>query len=136
MTGQSLVSHAGLNVLTSFLDATRFGSLCEDCFSQFVPAQAIHRPGRILGSLALMLAGGGNTSRIWMCCATAPDSSAPVPSNATVSRFVERAADQPEAFAHGFTTLRPAAAFQDLGGGRDTESRRAGHPAGPAHPRH
>lgn len=28
-----------------------------------------------------------------------------VHSNATVSRFVARAADQPEVFAHGFTTL-------------------------------
>lgn len=29
----------------------------------------------------------------------------PAPSNATVSRFVEHAADQPEEFAHGFATM-------------------------------
>ena len=59
LTSQSLISHAGLNVLTSFVDATGFAALCEDRFSQFVPDQATHRPGRILGSLALRLAGGG-----------------------------------------------------------------------------
>ena len=59
LTSQSLISHAGLNVLTSFLDAVGFANLGEDRLSQFVPAQAIHRPGKILGSLAVMLAGGG-----------------------------------------------------------------------------
>ncbi|QXQ11310.1 hypothetical protein KUF55_05255 [Paeniglutamicibacter sp. Y32M11] len=56
---------AGLNVLTSFLDATGFGPVCEDRFSQFVLDQATHRPGRMvgsLGSLALMLAGSEHVS--------------------------------------------------------------------------
>ena len=59
MTGQSLVSHAGLNVVTSFVDALGFRGLCEDRLGQFVPAGARHRPAGILGSLAVMLAGGG-----------------------------------------------------------------------------
>jgi hypothetical protein len=59
LSGQSLVSHAGLNVVTSIVDAPGFGYLCEDRLSQFVPNQAFHRPDRILGSLAVMLAGGG-----------------------------------------------------------------------------
>lgn len=58
-TGQSLVSHAGLNVVTSFVDALGFRDLCEDRLSQFVPSGAWHPPGTILGSLAVMLAGGG-----------------------------------------------------------------------------
>ena len=49
LTGQDLVSHAGLTVLTSFLDALIFRRLCEDRFSQFGQATATHRPGKILG---------------------------------------------------------------------------------------
>ena len=46
MTGQSLVSHAGLNVVTSFVDALGFRGLCEDRLGQFVPAGARYvRPG-------------------------------------------------------------------------------------------
>ncbi|MFW0776047.1 IS1380 family transposase, partial [Paenarthrobacter nitroguajacolicus] len=29
-TGQSLISHAGVSVLTGFMDALGFGMLCED----------------------------------------------------------------------------------------------------------
>ncbi|MGB9034948.1 MAG: IS1380 family transposase [Paeniglutamicibacter sp.] len=105
LTNQSLISHAGLNVLTAFLDATGFAALCEDRFSQFVPEQAIHRPGRIIGSLALMLAGGGEHVSDLDVLRNSPGLFGAVPSNATVSRFVARAADQPEAFSHGFTTL-------------------------------
>lgn len=105
LTSQSLISHAGLNVLTSFLDATGFAPLCEDRFSQFVPEQAIHRPGRIIGSLAVMLAGGGEHVSDLDVLRNSPGLFGAVPSNATVSRFVARAADQPEAFAHGFGTL-------------------------------
>ncbi|QXQ08758.1 IS1380 family transposase [Paeniglutamicibacter sp. Y32M11] len=105
LTSQSLISHAGLNVLTSFVDATGFAALCEDRFSQFVPDQATHRPGRILGSLALMLAGGGEHVSDLDVLRNSPGLFGAVPSNATVSRFVARATEQPEAFAHGFTTL-------------------------------
>ncbi|GAA1495326.1 IS1380 family transposase [Paeniglutamicibacter kerguelensis] len=105
LTGQSLISHAGLNVLTSFVEATGFGALCEDRFSQFVPERATHRPGRILGSLAVMLAGGGEHVSDLDVLRNSPGLFGPVPSDATVSRFVARAADQPEAFAHGFSTL-------------------------------
>ncbi|MET3350352.1 UNVERIFIED_ORG: hypothetical protein ABID57_002042, partial [Arthrobacter sp. UYEF1] len=55
-TGQSLVSHAGARILTSFIDALGFWDLCEDRLGQFAPAMASHRPGRLLGSLAVMLA--------------------------------------------------------------------------------
>lgn len=105
LTGQSLISHAGLNVLTSFLDTTGFGALCEDRFSQFVPDQATHRPGRIIGSLAAILAGGGEHVSDLDVLRNSPGIFGPVPSNATVSRFVARAAEQSEAFAHGFSTL-------------------------------
>ncbi len=37
-TGQSLLSQAGLNVVTSFVDALGFRDLCEDRLGQFVPA--------------------------------------------------------------------------------------------------
>ncbi len=136
LTGQSLVSHAGLNVLTSFLDATGFGSLCEDRFSQFVPAQAMHRPGRIIGSLAVMLAGGGEHVSDLDVLRNSPGLFGPVPSNATVSRFVARAADQPEAFAHGFTTLSRRLRSRIWQAAGTTESRRAGHPVGSSGDRH
>jgi hypothetical protein len=38
-SGQSLISHAGLNVVTSFIDALGFRGLCEDRLGQFVPAR-------------------------------------------------------------------------------------------------
>lgn len=104
-TDQALISHTGPNVLTSFVDALGFRDLREDRFSQFVPTQARHRPGRNLGSLAVMLAGGGEHVSDLDVLRNSPGLFGPVPSNAAVSRFVERASGQPEAFAHGFTTL-------------------------------
>lgn len=104
-TGQSLISHAGLGTVTSFLDATGFGALAEEHFSQFVPEQAAHRPGRILGCLATMLAGGGEHVSDLDVLRDSPELFGPAPSNATVSRFVERAAEQSEAFEDGFTAL-------------------------------
>lgn len=59
LTGQALVSQAGLGVLTSFLNALDFRRLCEDRLSQFVPATAIHRSGKMIADLAIMLAAGG-----------------------------------------------------------------------------
>lgn|GEM_PF-4779835 len=58
-TSQALISHAGLSVLTNFLNALDFRALCEDRFSLFMPATATHRPGRILGELVLSLVAGG-----------------------------------------------------------------------------
>lgn len=104
-TGQSLISHAGLNVLTSFVDSLGFKELCEDRLGQFVPAQARHRPGGILASLAVMLAGGGEHVSDLDILRTSPGLFGAVPSNATVSRFVERTAGNPEAFSYGFGTL-------------------------------
>ena len=40
LTGQSLISHAGLSAVPSFLDATRFGFLAEEHLSLLVPEQA------------------------------------------------------------------------------------------------
>ena len=108
LTGQSLFSHAGLNVLTSFLDATGFGAMCEEQLSGFVPERATHRPGRILGSLAVMLADGGEHVSDLDTLRDSPALFGTAPSNATVSRFVARAAEQPEAFTLGFATLTKA----------------------------
>lgn len=107
-TGQSLVSHAGLNVLTSFLDATGFGALCEEQLAGFVPETATHRPGRVLGSLAVMLADGGEHVSDLDTLRDSPDLFGPVASNATVSRFVERATEEPEAFTLGFAAVAKA----------------------------
>ena len=105
LTGQSLVSHAGLSVLTSFLNALDFRSLCEDRFSQFVPATATHRPGKILGALALSLAAGGEQATEIDQLRAAPDLFGLVASDATVSRFMHRVKDHQEAFAYGFATM-------------------------------
>lgn len=105
LTGQALVSHAGLSVLTSFLNALDFRQLCEDRFSQFVPATATHRPGKILGALALSLPAVGEQASDIDQLRTAPELFGPVASDATVSRFMGRIKDQPEAFAYGFATM-------------------------------
>ncbi len=86
-TGQSLVSHAGVKVLTGFIDALGFGALCEDRLGQFVPAGATHRAGRILGSLAAMLATGGEHVSDLDMLRVSPGVFGRLPSNATVSRF-------------------------------------------------
>jgi hypothetical protein len=45
LTGQSLVSHAGLDVLSSFIDALGFGRLCEERLGQFRPVHGTGRAG-------------------------------------------------------------------------------------------
>ena len=75
ITSQALVSHAGLTVQSSFLEAVGFRALCEDRFSQFVPATATNRPGKILVALALA-AGGEQASDIDQLRAS-PDSLVP-----------------------------------------------------------
>lgn len=104
-TGQSLVSHAGLNVVTSFVDALGFRDLCEDRLSQFVPSGAWHRPGTILGSLAVMLAGGGEHVSDLDILRTGSGVFGKVASNATISRFFERTVTNPDLFSYGFATL-------------------------------
>jgi hypothetical protein len=105
LTGQALVSHAGLSVLTNFLNALDFRRLCEDRFSQFVPAAATHRPGKILGALALSLAAGGEQATDTDQLRAAPELFGPVASDATVSRFMSRIKEQPEAFSYGFASM-------------------------------
>ncbi|UTT40876.1 IS1380 family transposase [Glutamicibacter mishrai] len=97
--------HAGLSVLTSFLNALDFRNLCEDRFSQFVLATATHRPGAILGALALSLAAGGEQVSDLDQLRASPELFGLVASDATVSRFMSRIKEQPEAFAYGFATM-------------------------------
>jgi len=104
-TGQSLVAHAGLRVLTGFVDAVGFGALCEDRLGRFVPAGATHRPGRLLGSLAAMLAAGGEHVSDLDILRASPGVFGQVPSNATISRFFERTVVNPELFSYGIETL-------------------------------
>ncbi|WP_104118390.1 IS1380 family transposase [Arthrobacter sp. B1805] len=104
-TGQSLVSHAGLNVMTSFVDALGFRGLCEDRLGQFVPFGAWHRPGTIVGSLAVMLAGGGEHVSDLDILRTGAGVFGQVASNATISRFFERTVTDPDVFNDGFATL-------------------------------
>src|SRR5690606_31821905 len=85
--------------------ALDFRSLCEDRFSQFVPATATHRPGKILGALALSLAGGGQKASDIDQLRAAPGLFGPVASDATVSRFMSRIKEQPDAFTYGFATM-------------------------------
>ena len=104
-TGQSLISHAGVSVLTGFMDALGFGRLCEDRLGQFVPSGAKHRPGRLVGSLAAMLAAGGEHASDLDILRSSPGVFGQLPSNATVSRFFERTVTNPELFSYGFETL-------------------------------
>jgi hypothetical protein len=107
-TRQSLVSHAGAKVLCDFIDALGFGRLCEERLGQFVPAGAIHRPGRVLGSLAVMLAVGGEHASDLDILRSSPGVFGQLPSNATVSRFFERTVANPELFSYGMETLTRA----------------------------
>jgi hypothetical protein len=104
-TGQSLISHAGVTVLTGFMDALGFGRLCEERLGQFVPSGARHRSGKLLGSLAAMLAAGGEHAADLDILRASPGAFGQLPSNATVSRFFERTVVNPELFSYGFETL-------------------------------
>ncbi|MDP9696801.1 UNVERIFIED_ORG: hypothetical protein J2X79_004384 [Arthrobacter globiformis] len=130
-TGQSLVSHAGLNVVTSFVDALGFRGLCEDRLGQFVPSGARHRPGSLLGSLGVMLAAGGEHVTALDILRASPGLFGQVPSNATVSRFFERTVANPELFGYGFETLTRElrARAWDAAGNRNPALRETpGHP--------
>ncbi|MHA7156411.1 IS1380 family transposase, partial [Arthrobacter sp. TMN-50] len=107
-TGQSLVSHAGAQLVAGFVDALGFRELCEDRLGQFTPAGATHRPGTLIGQLALMLAAGGEHVSDLDMFRTQPGVFGTVASNATVSRFFDRTAANPDAFAHGAETLARA----------------------------
>ena len=104
-TGQSLISHSGVSVLTGFMNALGFGRLCEERLGQFVPSGARHRPGRLVGSLAAMLAAGGEHASDLDMLRSSPGVFGQLPSNATVSRFFERTVTNPELFSYGFETL-------------------------------
>lgn len=104
-TGQSLISHAGTKILTGFIDALEFKDLCEDRLRQFTPPGAVHRPGHLVARLAVMLCAGGEYVSDLDMFRTQPGLFGPVASNATVSRFFDRTAANPEVFAHGFETL-------------------------------
>lgn len=88
--GQSLISHAGVKVLTGFMDGLGFGRLCKDRLSQFVPSGARHRSDKLVGSLAAMLAAGGEHASDLDMLRSSPGFFGHLPSNATVSRFFER----------------------------------------------
>ncbi|UTT40873.1 IS1380 family transposase [Glutamicibacter mishrai] len=66
---------------------------------------ATHRPGKILGALALSLAAGGEQAADIDQLRAAPELFGLVASDATVSRFMGRIKDQPDAFAYGFATM-------------------------------
>lgn len=104
-TGQSLVSHAGAKLVADFVDALGFRDLCEDRLGQFVPAGASHRPGTLIGQLALMLTAGGEHVSDLAMFRSQSDAFGAVASNATVSRFFDRAAANPAGFTHGCETL-------------------------------
>ena len=107
-SAQSLVSHAGTTVLTGFINALGFRALSEDRLGQFAPAGASHRPGPLVGSLAVMLAAGGEHVSDLDMLRSSPGVFGPVASNATMSRFFDRTGQNPAGFAHGFETLTRA----------------------------
>lgn len=105
LTGQALVSQAGLGVLTSFLNVLDFRRLCEDRFSQFVPATATHRPGKMIADLAIMLAAGGEQVTDIDQLSSSPGLFGPVASEATISRMMARIKDQPAVVDYAFATM-------------------------------
>ncbi|XAS74195.1 hypothetical protein VUN82_10400 [Micrococcaceae bacterium Sec5.1] len=71
--------------------------------SLLLPGRGI--PGKLLGSLAAMLAAGGEHASDLDILRSAPGVFGQLPSNATVSRFFERTVINPELFSYGFGTL-------------------------------
>src|SRR5699024_8439939 len=105
ITGQDLVSHAGVKPLASFMDALGIKHLGEEHLAGFVPGGARHRPGALIASLMAMLAAGGEHVSDLDMLRTSPKVFGAVPSNATVSRFFDHITENPEVFAHGLATM-------------------------------
>jgi len=105
ITGQDLVSHAGVKPLVSFMDALGIKHLGEDNLAPFVPDGARHRPGAIMAGLVTMLAAGGEHVSDLDMLRTSPKEFGAIPSNATLSRFFEHIAGNSEVFAHGLATM-------------------------------
>ncbi|WP_413455087.1 IS1380 family transposase [Glutamicibacter sp. FR1] len=105
-TSQNLVSHAGLSTLTGLLNTLGFRQLAEDRLSQFVPATATHRPGKMISDLVLMLASGGEHVTDTDQLRTTPGVFGQVASEATFSRFFTRLAEHPGAFDYAFATMQ------------------------------
>lgn len=105
-TNQALVSHAGLTTLSDLLNAMSFRKLCENRFSQFVPAAAVHRPGKMIADLSLMLAAGGEQVSDTDQLRTVQGLFGPVASDPTFSRFFARISKHPGAFDYAFATMQ------------------------------
>jgi hypothetical protein len=118
------------------MDALGFGRLCEERLGQFVPSGARHRPGRLVGSLAAMLAAGGEHVSDLDILRSSPGVFGQLPSNATVSRFFERTVANPELFSYGFETLTRELRTRALGRRREPEPGPDRDARGPAHHRH
>lgn len=82
-----------VEVLTGFVNVLGFRKLCEDRFSQFVSAMAVHQPGKILGSLTVMLDLEGEQVTDVNQLRSAPALFGAVASEATISRFMARVKD-------------------------------------------
>lgn len=104
-TNQALVSHAGLTTLSDLLNALGFRKLCNNRLSQFVPALAVHRPGKMIADLSLMLAAGGEQVSDTDQLRTAQGLFGPVASDPTFSRFFSRISKHPGAFDYAFATM-------------------------------
>ncbi len=70
ITGQDLVSHAGVKPLTSFIDALGVKRLGEEHLGSFVPGAARHRPGTIIASLVAIDQDGNEREGAWVVNAT------------------------------------------------------------------
>lgn len=127
-TNQALVSHAGLTTLSDLLNALGFRKLCENRLSQFVPALAVHRPGKMIADLSLMLAAGGEQVSDTDQLRTAQGLFGPVASDPTFSRFFSRISKHPGAFDYAFALHAPASAGQTMGSSRQTQPRNTGIP--------
>lgn len=87
ITGQDLVSYAGVKPLLSFMDTLGIKRLGEEHLGQFVPEGARHRPVGLLASLvAMLVAGGAHVSDLDML-GTSPGLFGNVPSNGACHLF-------------------------------------------------
>jgi hypothetical protein len=105
--------------------------LCEDRLGQFVPPGAKHRSGRLIGSLAAMLAAGGEHVSDLDLLRVSPGVFGQLPSNATVFRFFERTVANPELFGYGIETLTRelrSRAWEAAGNRNPALSATAAHP--------
>jgi hypothetical protein len=129
--GSNVVSHAGGLLLTETVRAVGLDKQLSTVLARWRHPNAVHDPAKIVLDLAVTLALGGDCLADIAVLRAEPDLYGPVASDPTVSRVIDRLADEPVTALRAINTARAAARARawELAGGHAPDHRiDAGNP--------